>query len=77
MSAKLLNASGWDDILEMGSLSPWTTRQRFITIRLLNDTLANEREARHKHSTVAAIQSLLAFEVRERDHPILLSKSSS
>lgn len=64
-SAKLLNASGWDDILESGKLSPWTVRQRFITIQLLNDTLTNDVGAENKHVTIAAIQSLLTFAVRD------------
>jgi len=63
MSAKLLNASGWDDILERGELSPWTTRQRFITLQLLNDTFTNDVGTQNNHITIAALQSLLAFEV--------------
>lgn len=62
MSAKLLNASGWDDVLEYGKVSPWTTRQRFITIRLLNDTFVKDAGAK-THVIIAALQSLLAFEV--------------
>jgi hypothetical protein len=64
MSAKLLNASGWDDVLESGELTLWTVRQRFITIRLLRDALTNEVWRKDKYSTIAAIQALLAFEVR-------------
>jgi hypothetical protein len=62
-SSKLLNASGWDDILVTGVLSPWTIRQRFVTIRLLNDTFTNDAGARNSLVTVAAVQSLLGFEV--------------
>ena len=61
-SAKLLNASGWDDLQEDGKLSPWTIRQRQISIRLIEDVLRHDFSA-HKYSTVGAIQSLLAFEV--------------
>ena len=62
-STKLLNASGWDDILESGELSIWTNRQRFISMRLLNDALTTDHGAENKYATVAAIQSLLGFEV--------------
>ncbi|TAQ87783.1 hypothetical protein B7494_g3881 [Chlorociboria aeruginascens] len=63
MSAKLLNASGWDDILESGDLSLWTTRQRFIAIRLLNDALDNNAAAKDRQAMVATVQSLLSFEL--------------
>ena len=65
MSAKLLNASGWDDILESGELSLWTNRQRLITTQLLNEDLTNRGEVQNKHVTVAATLSFLGFEVRE------------
>lgn len=63
MSAKLLNASSWDDVQESGELSSWTIRQRCITIRLLSDTLDYGTGQYQQHVTVAALQSLLAFEV--------------
>jgi hypothetical protein len=61
-SAKLLNASGWDDIEESGELSPWTRRQRFITVKILNDLLKEDFKV-YNDATIAAIQSLLGFEV--------------
>jgi hypothetical protein len=61
-SAKILNASGWDDVQESGELSSWTLRQRSITMRLIDHTLKAECEG-HKDATIAAIQSLLGFEV--------------
>jgi hypothetical protein len=62
-SAKLLSASGWDDVQDDGQLSPWTRRQRVIAVRLLDDTLRNESNV-HDDPTVGAIQSLLGYEVR-------------
>ena len=64
MSAKLLSASGWDDILESGELSPWTSRQRLVSVKILRDTIINEPEVLDKPATVGAIQALLGFEVR-------------
>jgi hypothetical protein len=63
-SAKVLGASAWDDILETGELSAWTLKQHLITKQLLNDVLQKDGGGQDKHATVAAIQSLLGFEVR-------------
>jgi hypothetical protein len=63
-STKLLNASGWDDIQESGQLSPWTRRQHVIAIKILNESVKEGNHAMHNDATVAAILSLLGFEVR-------------
>ncbi len=59
-SAKLLNASAWDDVEEFGELTSWTLRQWSSTTWLLNDTLKIELEVR-KDATIAAIQSVLGY----------------
>jgi hypothetical protein len=53
-SAKLLNASGFDDLQTSGEFSPWTLRQRSISIRLLRDALENDEV--HMPATIAAVQ---------------------
>jgi hypothetical protein len=60
-SAKILNASGWDDVIESGQLNLWTVRQKSITAELLHHALVDITQ--NPHITVAAIQALLSFEV--------------
>lgn len=63
MSAKLLNASGWDDVNNFGEITRSTLQQRFITNRILERSLFNNHES-HADVTISALQSMLAFEVR-------------
>ncbi|KAH8590551.1 hypothetical protein B0O99DRAFT_304920 [Bisporella sp. PMI_857] len=62
ISAKLLYASGWDDICNSGEMSESTVHQRSITIRLLNNALTSECKLDMK-ATVSTFQLLLGIEV--------------
>lgn len=61
-SAKLLQASGWDDVQDSGELSEWTARQRCITVRLLDDAFATGAKL-EVQATVSTVLLLLSFEV--------------
>ncbi|KAH8653521.1 hypothetical protein BX600DRAFT_515788 [Xylariales sp. PMI_506] len=60
-SAKLVNASSWDEMQEHGELSPWTISQRHVAVKLLHDFIVNEGVPNLAY--VAAIESLLSFEI--------------
>lgn len=64
MSAKILTASAWDDINNVGEISNLTLEQGVITRRLMNDSFNNVHEA-SSDVNIAALISLLIFDVRQ------------
>lgn len=63
MSAKILNASAWDDLSATDNISAITLQQSHITRQLLNESLAN-REQCFSDVTTAALIAVLLFDVR-------------
>ncbi|KAL1965848.1 hypothetical protein VTN77DRAFT_5169 [Rasamsonia byssochlamydoides] len=61
ISAKILNASAWDDLNGAGGISDVTLHQRSIALSLLNDALANLDEA-CSDVNIAAMMSFLTFD---------------
>ncbi|CEJ57222.1 hypothetical protein PMG11_05923 [Penicillium brasilianum] len=59
MSAKILNASAWDDISSTEHISAITLQQSHITRRLLNESLAHQEQCFSDVSTAALIAVLL------------------
>lgn len=62
MSAKILNASAWDDLNTTEHISDITLQQSRITRHLLNDALAN-REQCFSDGTTAALNTVTLFDV--------------
>lgn len=62
MSAKLLNASAWDDLNRDGEIGPLTLFQRTIAEGIMSDHLAESNLA-NDDANLLALLTLLAFEV--------------
>lgn len=62
MSAKLMNASAWDDLNTNGEISSLTVFQRNIAEGIMSNYLA-ESESANSDANLLAFLTLLAFEV--------------
>jgi hypothetical protein len=62
MSAKLMNASAWDDLNTSGEISNLTFFQRRIAEEIMSDYLA-ESQLGNSDANLLAFLTLLAFEV--------------
>ena len=66
MSAKILNASAWDDLKTTGNINDIALQQCQITRRLLNEALSDRHQC-FGDATVSALNSLALFDVRSVD----------
>lgn len=62
MSAKILNASAWDDLSSTENISAITLQQSHITRQLLNESLAYQEQC-FSDVTTAALIAVLLFDV--------------
>lgn len=62
MSAKLMNASAWDDLNTNGEISELTIFQRSIAEGIMSDYIAESKSA-NSDANLLAFLTLLAFEV--------------